>query len=437
MPDINYPVANKTTVEGALAELAEKPLPNSDLIEPGTNNLYMTPAEKTAIANGTAINDGAITPAKTSFIGLYSSVIGKNKYNVNDSDIAVGKFSDSNGTIDGNASYKTSGFIAAVAGDVVRNYDFDASDVRSTLSNRTYALYNSAKEVIFVQTASSPYNITIAAEYTTCAFIRLSFLTTAYRPFVGVNFTPTVYEAYTLTHTYKLNDDILTEIPINKTLIANGDSITYGHQPAVDGYTDMTNAYGYIHMTAAKLGLTLKNYAISSSTLTDFDGTGQHEPLVNRYTAMDNDGDIIYIAIGSNDWFYGQCELGEITDRVETTFYGAMHLLCIGLKAKYPQKPIIFATPIKRYIVRDPQYISGHLNLRSEPITDICTAIKEVCEYHSIKVLDMYALSQLTPWEEADRTAYMPDGTHPNGAGHEQMSIVAAAYIKSILDVLA
>ncbi len=46
MPDINYPVANKTTVEGALAELAD----------------------------GTGINDGAITPAKTSFIGLYSSI---------------------------------------------------------------------------------------------------------------------------------------------------------------------------------------------------------------------------------------------------------------------------------------------------------------------------------------------------------------------------
>jgi lysophospholipase L1-like esterase len=192
-------------------------------------------------------------------------------------------------------------------------------------------------------------------------------------------------------------------------------------------------------MACADLGFELDNYAISMSTLAyNTDGTDTHNALVGRYNSMSNDADLVWIAIGTNDWYnVTVMSLGTFDDRVNTTFYGALHILCAGLKAKYGAIPIIFATPIKRWLSdRVDPTPPKNMNAHNEPITLYCNAIKEVCEYYGIPVVDMYAMSYLNSWLDYDRTNWVPDGTHPNGAGHKRMQIECEAVLRKYLPIV-
>ena len=44
-------------------------------------------------------------------------------------------------------------------------------------------------------------------------------------------------------------------------------------------------------------------------------------------------------------------------------------------------------------------------------------AIREVAEYYSLPVLDLYKMSGFQPAVDIIRATYMPDGLHPSDAG--------------------
>lgn len=88
------------------------------------------------------------------------------------------------------------------------------------------------------------------------------------------------------------------------------------------------------------------------------------------------------------------------------TFYGALHKMCRGLLNKYPGKPVVFATPIKR------------------------------------RLSDSYKNpeSGITPFVEEQKALYFMerddgtfDGTHPNTAGHAALARRVTAGIRSIV----
>ena len=75
------------------------------------------------------------------------------------------------------------------------------------------------------------------------------------------------------------------------------------------------------------------------------------------------------------------------------------------------------------------------------PVDDVIThrelrnyvkIIREVAEYYSLPVLDLYAYSGLQPQIEEVRTMYMPDGVHPNDKGNE----VIAHKLQKFLEAL-
>lgn len=56
--------------------------------------------------------------------------------------------------------------------------------------------------------------------------------------------------------------------------------------------------------------------------------------------------------IGTNDWNYSWPDLGHFGDNgldKLSTFYGALDYACSTLLEKYPGKPIVFSTPVKRW----------------------------------------------------------------------------------------
>ena len=64
---------------------------------------------------------------------------------------------------------------------------------------------------------------------------------------------------------------------------------------------------------------------------------------------------------------------------------------------------------------------------------DYVNAIKEVCAKYSVPVIDLFSLSGMDPSLSEVRTQYMPDGLHPNAAGHAKIATIIANSLKSIV----
>ena len=122
--------------------------------------------------------------------------------------------------------------------------------------------------------------------------------------------------------------------------------------------------------------------------------------------------------------------LGTIDDRDNTTFYGALHCLYRDLWEKYPTAQIVVMTPLHR--VGEHDTLNEHGNPAIAPFKVIRDTIMEVAAYYSFPVLDLYALSNLNPELPVIKETFMPDGLHPNDAGHERIASRLIGFLKSL-----
>lgn len=167
-------------------------------------------------------------------------------------------------------------------------------------------------------------------------------------------------------------------------------------------------------------------------------------PIVQRYSFMSNDADVVIVAGGTNDFQYNWTDVGTMADRTEDTFYGAMHLLCAGLLQKYLGKTIIFCTPIKRAqtSLDNSADTTAHKggsygsvdsqNLFGKTLGDYSNIIKEVCAYYSIPVIDMYSNSLLNPSLASQASLFDSVKTHPYQEGHNMMARYIIGQLKAI-----
>lgn len=218
-----------------------------------------------------------------------------------------------------------------------------------------------------------------------------------------------------------------------KTILFNGDSITIG-----SGLTPTTLAYPYI--VCKELNAKIINNAIGGSTLASNPDNETRNPLILRYDSEVSDEvaqtvDLVYIAIGTNDWAYQYTPVGTMEDRVTTTFYGALHLLCQGLLNKYAGKPIIFATPIKRRVL-EAHTSPTEYTRNGKTLKEYGEIIKEVCDFYSIPVIDMYSECCLMPFIDEQRNLYFQEtsgAVHPNSEGAKIMARRVVAGLRSII----
>ena len=208
-----------------------------------------------------------------------------------------------------------------------------------------------------------------------------------------------------------------------KKINALGDSITEGV-----GVTSQDKLYFNIVKDKETLSLT-RNYGRSGSRV----ACEAHEPgtsLVERYTIMDDDADIIVVFGGTNDYGFGTGMIGTMEDRYPDTFYGACHTLYKGLIEKYPLATIVIMTPVKRSWGVNPELI--HPSRVNATLSDYRNVIKEVAEYYALPVLDLYALSGIDPNVEINKINYCPDGLHPNDLGHEVIASKLINFLKAL-----
>ncbi len=208
-----------------------------------------------------------------------------------------------------------------------------------------------------------------------------------------------------------------------------GDSITEGV-----GTTEKSKIYLNLLKDECHLA-EARNYGKSGTRIArqiDMTDDPFDQDFLMRAEKMDDDADIIVVFGGTNDFGHGEVALGIMEDRSVHTFYGAMHALCRLLIEKYTGKTIVFMTPLHRRCEGAETNVSKHKGIAARPLLDYVKAIREVCEYYSLPILDLYASSGISGNVPAYCERFIPDGLHPNDAGHR----VIADKLRRFLEIL-
>jgi lysophospholipase L1-like esterase len=196
-----------------------------------------------------------------------------------------------------------------------------------------------------------------------------------------------------------------------KKVLFLGDSITQGA-----GVSSPDKKYTEIFKNIS--GAEVFNYGISGTRIAR-QKTASKDPVfdycfLDRVDKMEEDADVVVIFGGTNDFGHGDASFGDFYSRDEYTYYGALHSLATRLINRYPNSTILFITPLHR---TTEDLLINEIGLERHSLKDYVNAMREVCEYYSIPVLDLYKNSGLQPAVEIIKSTYMPDGLHPCDKG--------------------
>lgn len=208
----------------------------------------------------------------------------------------------------------------------------------------------------------------------------------------------------------------------NKKINFLGDSIT-------EGVGVSSPEFKYVNVFERKFApAVVRNYGISGTRI-----ARQHTPTVekprfdldfcSRVAEMDADADIVVIFGGTNDFGHGDAPIGCPEDRTPDTFYGACHTLMSSIIEKYPHATVVFMTPLHR---------ATETKANRPSLCEFVAIIREVAEFYSIPVLDLYATAGIQPQIAVQRELYAPDGLHPNNLGAEKIADRLGAFLLSL-----
>ena len=201
-----------------------------------------------------------------------------------------------------------------------------------------------------------------------------------------------------------------------------GDSITECH-----GCT--AEAKRFSDMIAAQYGTITRCYGIGGTRLarqTTPSGNPRHDlDFPSRVAEMEPDADVVVVFGGTNDFGHGDAPFGTPADRTADTFCGALHELYTSLLEKYPAAQFVIITPLHRATECIP-------NMHGKVLKDYVEEIRRAAEYYSLPVLDLYAEYGVQPAVPVMKDMYMPDGLHPNDAGHVILTNKIAKFIESL-----
>ncbi len=211
-----------------------------------------------------------------------------------------------------------------------------------------------------------------------------------------------------------------------------GDSIT-------EGVGTSSPEHIYLNVLKKNIGLAeARNYGISGTRYAIQKGTDWRpkdnyvdvNSFCERFDQMDEDADLVVVFGGTNDYGHGDAPLGTFSDRTPETFYGACHYLYSNLIRKYVGKTIVVLTPLHRRVELCDK--AEYKAVSYGTLKDYVNIIREVAEYYSLPVLDLFASSGMQAAVEEVRATYMPDGLHPNDLGNK----IIAHKLEKFLEIL-
>jgi len=212
-----------------------------------------------------------------------------------------------------------------------------------------------------------------------------------------------------------------------KKILFLGDSITEGH-----GVEGISNRFS--DLIAAWEGAECYNYGIGGTRIA-YQNTPSANPrwdlnFIDRVDQMEEIADIVVVFGGTNDFGHGDAAIGQFEDRTPHTFYGAVHTLITKLITKYPTAQIVFLTPLHREFEQN-YIVKGGVE-RYSTLKEYVEILRELLEYYSLPTLDLYRCGRMQPLVPIVKEMYMPDGLHPNDAGHVLLTEMITAFLKQI-----
>lgn len=213
-----------------------------------------------------------------------------------------------------------------------------------------------------------------------------------------------------------------------KTILFLGDSITEGGGMEPGGIP-------YWAVMAQKTGATCIGYGIGGTRIAK-QNTPSRDPVHDWYFAsrvpgMNPDADAVVVLGGTNDFGHGDAPLGTMADRTADTFYGGMHELCVALIEKYPAAQLVIMTPTHRRDENDVGFNEWGVVRRVAPFKRYVEIVREVAEYYSIPVLDLYAAGGLQPFVPVEGI-FAPDGLHPHQLGHNRIADKLISFFETL-----
>jgi len=201
-----------------------------------------------------------------------------------------------------------------------------------------------------------------------------------------------------------------------------GDSIT-------EGYCCSAPEKGFTHLLTEQYGIISRNYGVGGTRISRSQVPSEwprHDDYFHsRIGEMDADADLVVVFGGTNDYFVGDAPFGSFDDRTVDSFCGALHVLFISLIEKYPCAKIVAITPLHRLNERVP-------NRHGKRLEDYVNAVRQIAEYYSLPTLDLFATYGVQPAVSVMQKLYMPDGLHPNDAGHVLLADKIARFIEGL-----
>lgn len=206
-----------------------------------------------------------------------------------------------------------------------------------------------------------------------------------------------------------------------------GDSITAGAGTSAPDKT-------FCGVIERKYGAVCRNYGIGGTRIArqqhKTDICYDSEDFCSRFCKMEQDADVVVVFGGTNDFGHGDAPLGTMSDRTPYTFYGALHCLYTALTEKYPGVPIVVLTPLHRITEDIPTGDNKPAPVGT--LKEYVNIIREVAEYYSLPVLDLFKESGLQPKISVIQQKYIPDGLHPNDDGNAILAHKIARFLEML-----
>ena len=188
----------------------------------------------------------------------------------------------------------------------------------------------------------------------------------------------------------------------------------------------------YVDYVSESLNLDVTNCGIG--------GTGYMKTennFISRVQTIPIDTEILTVFGSFNDFEYIESSLGEMGDSGTTTIYGCMKTFFDAVFARCPDIVVGIIFPTKW----------GYLSTQKDPSASAkcdlyIQALKDIAEYYSIPVLDLYNESNLRPWDDNFAAKYYRDddsnGTantvHPLDPAHKKfIAPKVGAFIRSLI----
>ena len=207
-----------------------------------------------------------------------------------------------------------------------------------------------------------------------------------------------------------------------------GDSIT-------EGCGTSGIEFGFPWLLKQRLGLAeARNYGIGGTRIAAqlaCAGSGEDRNYCGRALELDPDADVVVVFGGTNDYGHGDAPLGGPEDRTENTFWGACHVLFARLQERFPKAAIVVLTPLHRANEENERGDSSK-PVPSGTLETYVEILRAVVRRFNLPMLDLFEKSAVDTRIPGVVEKYIPDGLHPNDAGHVVLADEIEAFLRNL-----